>query len=254
MADEPMHDRPEIQFHDEIAHTWETLHQSRVFRRRTEAMFRLLDDLKMPPQPLSPSEQTWIDAGCGTGTLSRKLSERGCHVIGFDASADMIAIASRTAIKSARSNSCSFHLIDTIEHLPVANHSCHGVLCASVLEYTASPDRCIAEFSRVIRPGGLLLLSIPNRRSLARRFFKTAYAMSSQVLSRPVFRYLEHSTFEASIADAEEFLRRHGFDPISHSFAGSAFPSWLDRRPKIGTLINILACRRDETSRLVKSS
>ncbi|MBQ8356573.1 MAG: methyltransferase domain-containing protein [Clostridia bacterium] len=40
-----------------------------------------------------PSGSRVIDLGCGNGTLTKKLSERGYRVIGIDASSDMIALA-----------------------------------------------------------------------------------------------------------------------------------------------------------------
>ena len=63
-------DRPEIRFHDEMSAGWETLHRSRTFKARTAAMFGLLGTADL-------DGQRWLDAGCGTGTLSRLLAARG---------------------------------------------------------------------------------------------------------------------------------------------------------------------------------
>lgn len=43
------------------------------------------------------NKQKWLDAGSGGGILSRQLVERGCDVIGVDASAQMIEAAKRLA-------------------------------------------------------------------------------------------------------------------------------------------------------------
>lgn len=246
MAGSAADERPEIQFHDGIAHKWETLHRGRVFRQRTAAMFKLLDGADL-------THQIWVDAGCGTGTLSRRLAERGCSVMGFDASEEMLVVARRPTVHepSKSVTAPSFQLIKTIEHLPMPQRSCDGVLCASVLEYTSAPERCLTEFSRVLRPGGLLLLSIPNRPSLPRRLFKIAYAISSRLLPRPAFRYLQHSVFELSIRSATELLYKHGFIVLGHNFAGSSFPAVLDRTSLVGTLINIVA-RRDAADPISK--
>ena len=53
-------------------------------------------------------------------------------------------------------------------HCPAASvsNSCDGVLCSSVLEYVSDVDTCLKEFARVLRPAGLLLVSVPNRHSI----------------------------------------------------------------------------------------
>lgn len=236
MATTPGQDRPEIRFHDQIAPQWEGLHRGRVFRSRTAAMFALIDAAQL-------SGQSWLDAGCGTGTLSRMLASRGCKVTGLDASADMIRIATNRPNDDAPAGMLSFDQIDTIEDVPFEAGSFDGILCASVLEYTVAPDKCLAEFNRLLRIRGLLLVSIPNRQSLVRRLYKLLYGFSRTFALRPAFRYLQFSRFEASVAEATDLLRRHGLTILDHNFAGSPLPRMLDRHIMFGTLINILARR-----------
>ncbi|MHC2436902.1 class I SAM-dependent methyltransferase [Bradyrhizobium sp. USDA 4451] len=230
-------DRPEIRFHDEISSGWEALHQSRTFRARTTAMFGLLGNAEL-------NGQRWLDAGCGTGTLSRLLAARGCDVTGVDASPEMIA-AARRRLADLPAERLTFRQIPTIANLPFADRSFDGVLCASVLEYVPDVAQCLRQIHRVLRPGGVLLVSIPNRGSLLRRGYKLAHAASSRVMARPLFRYLAFSKFDTSPAAMQGLLRQHGLTMLGSSFAGSPLPPALDRRPTIGTLINILA-RRDD--------
>ncbi|MHC2335741.1 class I SAM-dependent methyltransferase [Bradyrhizobium sp. USDA 4454] len=229
-------DRPEIRFHDEISSGWEALHQSRTFRARTAAMFGLLGTMDL-------NGQRWLDAGCGTGTLSRLLAARGCDVTGVDASPEMIA-AARRRLADPPAERLTFRHIPTIADLPFADRSFDGVLCASVLEYVPDVAQCLRQIHRVLRPGGVLLVSIPNRRSLLRQGYKLAHAASSRVTARPLFRYLAFSKFDTSPAAMQGLLRQHGLTMLGSSFAGSPLPPALDRRATIGTLINILA-RRD---------
>lgn len=231
-------DRPEIRFHDEISSKWETLHQSRTFKARTAALFKLLAKPDL-------TGQHWLDAGCGTGTLSRLLAARGCDVIGVDASSEMIAAARGRTTDGPLGERLGFQQIPTIAALPFADRSFDGVLCASVLEYVPDVAHCLAEIHRVLRPGGLLLASIPNRGSLLRQSYKLAYAASSRVSARPLFGYLAFSKFDTLPAAIPSLLRQHGLTTLGTSFAGSPLPPALDRRPAVGTLINILA-RRDD--------
>ncbi|WP_076863041.1 class I SAM-dependent methyltransferase [Bradyrhizobium mercantei] len=231
-------DRPEIRFHDEISSEWETLHRSRTFKARTAAMFGLLGNADL-------SGQRWLDAGCGTGTLSRLLAARGCDVTGVDASSEMIVTARSGLADSLLAERLTFQQIPTIANLPFADRSFDGVLCASVLEYVPDVAQCLAQIHRVLSPGGLLLVSIPNRGSLLRQGYKLAHAASSRLSARPLFRYLAFSKFDASPATMQGLLRQHGFTMLGTSFAGSPLPPALDRRPALGTLINILARRGD---------
>ncbi|MCC8984520.1 class I SAM-dependent methyltransferase, partial [Bradyrhizobium acaciae] len=138
----------------------------------------------------------------------------------------------------------TFQQIPTIASLPFADRSFDGVLCASVLEYVSDVAQCLRQIHRVLRPGGLLLVSIPNRGSLLRQSYKLAHAASVRLLARPLFRYLAFSKFDTSPAAMQALLRQHGLTMLVSSFAGSPLPPALDRRPTVGTLINILA-RRD---------
>ncbi|MCP3415206.1 class I SAM-dependent methyltransferase [Bradyrhizobium brasilense] len=189
--------------------------------------------------------QRWLDAGCGTGTLSRLLAARGCDVTGVDASSEMIAAAHGRRAGGALAARLTFQQIPTIASLPFPDRSFDGALCASVLEYVPDAAQCLAEMHRVLRPRGLLLLSIPNRGSLLRRSYKLAHAASSRVSARPLFRYLAFSKFDTSPAAMQDLLRQPGLTMLGSSFAGSPLPPVLDRQPAVGTLINVLA-RRDD--------
>ncbi|MEX2237103.1 MAG: class I SAM-dependent methyltransferase [Dehalococcoidia bacterium] len=47
--------------------------------------------------------------------------------------------------------------------LPFAAQSFDGLLCLDVLEHIPDASAVVAEISRVLRPGGLLVLTVPNR-------------------------------------------------------------------------------------------
>jgi ubiquinone/menaquinone biosynthesis C-methylase UbiE len=94
-----------------------------------------------------------IDFGCGTGRLTEWLARNGADVNGVDATAEMIQRA-RAAVADAR-----FHVIDGFE-LPFDTSSQDAVISVYVLQYyVADPDAMatlLAEFGRVLRPGGTL--------------------------------------------------------------------------------------------------
>ncbi|KJK35216.1 methyltransferase [Lentzea aerocolonigenes] len=93
-----------------------------------------------------------LDAACGTGRLASLLSLRGHRVIGVDGSPEMLARA-RTRVPEGE------FLVGDLHRLPVEDASVDLVTCALALTHVASLAPVIAEFARVLRPGGHLVIS-----------------------------------------------------------------------------------------------
>ena len=53
------------------------------------------------------------------------------------------------------------HVISDAHHLPVEDACADTLICTEVLEHVADPQQVVAELSRILRPGGHLILSIP---------------------------------------------------------------------------------------------
>lgn len=93
-----------------------------------------------------------LDAACGTGRHGHYLAERGHTVVGVDASPEMLALA------RARVPGGEFHL-GTLEALPVEDEGVDLAVCALALTHCPSLRQPIRELGRVVRPGGLVVLS-----------------------------------------------------------------------------------------------
>jgi SAM-dependent methyltransferase len=93
-----------------------------------------------------------LDAACGTGRHARRLVELGHHVVGVDASPAMLEKA-RAALSQAEFRD------GDLSGLPLESDSVDLVVCALALEHVADLGRAIAELSRVLRPGGHMVLS-----------------------------------------------------------------------------------------------
>jgi arsenite methyltransferase len=93
-----------------------------------------------------------LDAGCGTGVTVQHLSSRGNHeVFGIDRSTSLLA--------EARSQGHRPVLIcGDLELLPFANQSFDGIICECTISQTRASE-VLAEFGRVLRPGGSLILT-----------------------------------------------------------------------------------------------
>jgi ubiquinone/menaquinone biosynthesis C-methylase UbiE len=94
-----------------------------------------------------------LDAGSGTGFLSLELALRGHRVTGIDFAPAMLAEARRKAAE--RGISIRFEEADA-EQLPFAPGSFDLVVSRHVLWTLPHPEAAIAEWIRVLRPGGRL--------------------------------------------------------------------------------------------------
>jgi SAM-dependent methyltransferase len=100
--------------------------------------------------PLPPGRA--LDAACGTGRHAGYLASLGHEVIGVDASPDMLARA-RAKIPTGQ-----FHEAD-LHHLPLPADHVDVVVCALALTCVPDLRPVFAEFARVLRPGGHLVIS-----------------------------------------------------------------------------------------------
>lgn len=100
-----------------------------------------------------------VDAGCGPGDTSRimaRLVGPTGSVFGFDGSAARIE-AARGRPKEAGSAPIEYGLGD-VQTPPLPDGSADFVVCQYVLEYLATPEKAVAGFMKVLKPGGTLLL------------------------------------------------------------------------------------------------
>lgn len=108
--------------------------------------------------PGSAESANWvIDAGCSGGLFARLLRDRGWHAIGFDNSLD----AARTAwVGNFVPVICGDFL-----NAPVADHSCALVTMFHLLEHVEDPREFLFAARRILRPGGRLIVQVPNAAS-----------------------------------------------------------------------------------------
>lgn len=166
--------------------------------------------------------QDVLDVACGTGDLTQALARRtrAATVTGLDFTRAMLDVAERK-----KSASPSFSGIRYVEGdamaLPFADASFDALTIAFGIRNVQEPARALAEFFRVLRPGGrLVILEFHRPRNPIVRAFNTFYAgkvmpWSATLLSRDrsgAYRYLPKSV--GSFMDAEQLraeVERAGF-------------------------------------------
>lgn len=100
-----------------------------------------------------------LDVATGTGRLPLALlnhSDFQGHVIGVDLSRRMLSVA---AYKSQSYGERISLLWTPAEDLPFADSTFDVVACLESLEFMRNPQRVLGEMARVLRPGGVLLVT-----------------------------------------------------------------------------------------------
>jgi SAM-dependent methyltransferase len=93
-----------------------------------------------------------LDAAAGPGRLTRAAAERGALATGCDLAPDMVALARQLNPGLAFDEASA-------DALPYADASYDAVACAFGVGHFPEPERVIAEFARVLTPGGRTALS-----------------------------------------------------------------------------------------------
>ena len=198
-----------VNYHASLATSWEDRYRKLSFQTRQTVLMKCLQGWDL-------AGSLWLDAGCGTGTLSRWLATKGCGVLGVDAASEMITAAAQTAAAHKYSTRVSFIQVKSIARLALEDNLLDGILCSSVLEYVSDPRACLAEFSRILKPGGILLVSVPNRNSVVRRVQAACHRLG-RLIERDWVRFLDYSRHEYSTHEFHRLLKQTGFlgqDPV----------------------------------------
>jgi ubiquinone/menaquinone biosynthesis C-methylase UbiE len=109
-----------------------------------------------------------LEIGCGAGNLLVQASVQRTFPVALDLSMQALTfVRSRLQeLEAGREALKGFACIQSIgEHLPFADGSFDFILLSEVIEHLEAPQMSIREASRVLRPGGRLLITTPNYQS-----------------------------------------------------------------------------------------
>jgi len=205
-----------ISWHDSIAPAFRDGYvRSRGFRDRLRSWGALIDRYARPGDRV-------IDAGCGAGTLSFEAARIATHVDGIDGSERMIELARAEAAERGIGN-VSFD-VALFETLSARAGQYDLALCSSVLEYLPDLRAEIARLAATLRPGGRLILSLPNGHSGYRRFEALAWRLTG----RP--RYYRHVRHVPPATDVGAMLKGLGFEILETVYyADPPLPDFINR-------------------------
>jgi ubiquinone/menaquinone biosynthesis C-methylase UbiE len=139
-------DRNSKEYFAEVADQWDDLRAGYFTEEmRDDAIGRV---------ELSPGDVV-ADVGTGTGFVARGLASKVGRVIGFDESSEMLAVA--------RKNLSDVQNVEFIEapgnELPLPDGLLDAVFANMYLHHSPDPAAAIAEMTRILKPGGTLVVT-----------------------------------------------------------------------------------------------
>jgi ubiquinone/menaquinone biosynthesis C-methylase UbiE len=218
----------EQEFLEAEAQQWDE-HAPRYEEQRTrDAIY--MAGLEAAAGALAPQAPALVlDAGCGTGLTIRHYLRPGLRVVGLDVSLQSLRQLRQTtpldAVVPVRAD---------LAHLPFTEAAFDGVLCANTLQHIPTAEqrrRCIDELTRVVRPGGRIVVtahsfSIPKQRA---QWCKEGTAGSPSGSVRYIYRY-EAAEFQALLGAGLQVERVFGAGlPLPYRWKLSPLSRVLER-------------------------
>ncbi len=151
-------------FYNEFADEFDKKMNKYDLQRRLDIVFNEL-------LPESIEGKKLLDAGCGTGHFSKIATEKGAIVISMD-------IGERLLEKVAEKCN-SERVLGSVLDIPFNDDYFDFIVSSEVIEHTKSPYKALREFYRVLKPNGILALTVPNR------FWKWSCVIANALKIRP---------------------------------------------------------------------
>lgn len=169
---------------------------------------------------------TLLDVGCGGGRFLKRMQKRGWEVEGsdFDEQATK-KVTARYGIKT--------HVGD-LAQCALTSNSFDVITMSQTIEHLYTPEATLRECLRILKPGGLLVMTTPNVRSIAASEFGAhwrgweaprhlhLFSVDSlrQLTQRVGFEIVEARSYTAGSS---------GIYRVSHSLQNTEATSWLDQ-------------------------
>ena len=210
------------EFFDSQAREWDARYQSRTYRERRELLLKIITrELLRIDGPRR--EIDVLDFGCGGGVLLKDLVQLGIRVTGVDSSSAMIEKVRARVGQNSNLVNLELLLSSSGEGAYEARQY-DIVVCTSVLEFVPEMESVLARLCSVVREGGILIVSVPNRRSWLRRIEKLIHEYPRVFRYFRQFKhlvsdgYLNYQHHQLTVSELTEIVERYGVRHEEHRF------------------------------------
>jgi 2-polyprenyl-3-methyl-5-hydroxy-6-metoxy-1,4-benzoquinol methylase len=154
--------------------------ENEIYRLRLWRALEWIEGCKIP------KSGRILEIGCGAGFLTVELAKRGYIVNAVDVSEPMLRLAHANAQNASVIERVRLSRAD-VHALPFRVGSMDLVVALGLISWLASPRDAMCEVARVMKPGGYVLFSTPNRACL-RQFLDPARNFQLAPLKRKVLQ------------------------------------------------------------------
>lgn len=158
-------------------------------------------------------DRVGFDCGVGCGIYTRQMVARGMTVVGIDVNRSFAEAVSKVpGVVALVADICK------PQGLPWQNFADVAV-CSEVLEHVPHPDDAIRELHRALKPGGILILTTPQKWSTTELTARLLKVPGVEWLARKIYKEpveeLGHISLLTS-AQLQEKLKSAGFEILEH--------------------------------------
>ena len=127
-----------------------------------------------------------LDIGCGTAPIAESIVAMGSRYTGIDFSSEMVSAAAHNISALLPNGQASVSLGD-VTKMNVPDSSFDAVTAMGVIEYLSRDEvrRSLTEIRRVLRPGGVSIITIPKRWNWGRLVIAVLYPLRKLIRKRP---------------------------------------------------------------------
>lgn len=229
--------------------------ESYFWRRKRDLCLRLLQrHCEFAAPAAQPAPRVFVDLGCGWATdlwffvgaldafAATGAPSHTWRLIGIDGDFEKLALAEARLARTA--NPVELIRADFTARIPLPDHSADLICCSEVIEHLLDPAPLIREWRRVLRPGGMVLVTTPNEPNLFQRSFYSdarRQANREELLATPHVVSDEHGrTFSVhghvgihTVREWESIFAAQGLERVGFERGAMFYGSPFHNRPLV---------------------
>lgn len=204
------------------------------YHQKSKSQYRVVSDNNftyiniLPPlnKCLTKKTKKILDIGCGSGTISLYLANKGYKVKGIDISRKAIK-ASKESAKNIGLKNVDFETCEFPREIPKGKYDL--VFFSEVVEHLPDDELALRKIHKLLNPGGILYLSTPSKNA---PLYRLGYAKKFDKEVGHLRRY--------TVQELIEKLKRNGFNTKEVYKKESILRNFIFLNPYTGKLIRFL--------------